>query len=308
MSARAWVIAWACAAGVLPALAPRAHADASTGGPFLLPRYGARAWGMAGAVVAGIDDESAVDWNPAGLARAQRAAGISYVELVPGAFLNQAQAAFVTPISHDRNLETGVTRYTVGAMYSNLSADVGEGETYTENHLRVAIAYAPQPMLTFAIAGEAFLARTGVEDLDAWGTGVDMAATVQITRTWSAALVARDAFSRYSFSDGRDGNKRREFVTGIAHRAPGDISVEADFMYVHDGWLRTLVGAESPYIFGRLALRGGIALLSAGEGRAQYSFGMSVRAEQHVVLHYAASIDDENAMGTVHRLSLGAEW
>ena len=293
----------------IPALVPLpARADSSQGGPFILPRYGARAWGMAGAVIARIDDESAVDWNPAGLAQAVRGAGVSGVELVPGAFVSQAQAVFVMPLQGARNPETGVVRQAAGVMYTNLSADVGEGQTYSENHLRLAYAYSPQPVVTFAISGYAALASTGVDHFDAWATGVDMATTVRVTPAWSLAFVAHDAFSRYSFEDGLDDRKERQYVAGIAHHIPGAIDLEADFMYVHDGWLRTMVGAETPYFFNRLALRSGIAILSSGEGRQEYGFGASIRATRYLLIHYAASVDDQDAFGTQHRFSLGVRW
>lgn len=297
-----------CTVVTLAAMAPPVHADSAQGGPFLVPRYGARAWGMAGAVIARIDDESAIDWNPAGLATAVRSAGISAVKLVPDAYLNQGQAAYVMPISHTRDAETGVARYAAGAMYTNISADVGAGETYSENHLRLALAYSPQPLITFAISGQLSLATTGVENFDAWGTGIDMGTTLRVTPAWSLAFVARDVFSRYSFEDGRDARKDHQWVAGIAHRVPGGIDLEADFVYVHDGWLHTLVGAETPYIFGRVALRSGIAILSSGEGRQQYAFGVSARATSNLFLHYAANVDDEDAFGTTQRFSLGVRW
>jgi hypothetical protein len=275
---------------------------------FNLPRYGARAWGMAGAAIARIDDESAIDWNPAGIAESVRGAGASAVELVPDAFLTQAQAAFVMPIGHSRNLETGVARHAAGAMYSNLSADVGAGETYSENHLRIAYAYSPQPVITFGLSGRFAFARTGVEDFDAWGTSVDMAMKLRLTPAWSIAVVGRDLFSRYTFKDGHDDHIDSEYVAGIGHRLPGAVDLEANVAYLHDGWLHTMVGAETPYYFGRVALRSGIAILSAGEGRERYGFGVSVRALNQVNLHYAACVDDEDAFGTTHRFSLGVIW
>ena len=273
-----------------------------------MPRYGARAWGMEGAVIARIDDESAVDWNPAGIAEAVRGAGVSAVELVPGAFLTQAQAAYVMPLGHTRNLETGVSRHAVGALYTNLSADVGAGETYSENHLRLAYAYSPQPVITFALSGRLAFARTGLENFDAWGSSVDMAVKARLTQAWSVAVIGRDLFSRYTFEDAHDDHMDHEYVVGVAHHMPGAVDLEANFAYVHDGWLRTTVGAETPYLFGRVALRSGIAILSTGDGRERFGFGVSVRALDQLIVHYAATIDDEDAFGTTHRFSLGVRW
>jgi len=299
----AWVIgcAWVAAGFVAPA-----HGESSEGGAFRLPGYGARAWGMAGAIVARIDDESAVDWNPAGMAFCARTIGLSYVDLVPDASLGQAQAVFVTPLGVARDAQTAVARHVVGAMYTNLSADVGEGETYAENHVRAAYAFTPEPLITFAIAGQVFFSSSGVAGFDAWGTGVDLAARLSLTPRWTVAVVGRDAFSRYTYDDGHDEQKERHYVLGLSRRGLRGVDVEADVVYAYGDWTRVLVGAESRYLFDHVQLRGGVAFLNAGESRTAYTFGASARAAgQRLFVHYGANIDDETAFGTTHRVSLG---
>ena len=307
MRTRTTLAVLACVTVMASAGASTAWADSSEGGAFILPGYGARAWGMAGAVVARIDDESAVDWNPAGLARSPRMAGLAYVELVPGAFLNQSQAVFAMPLGHARDLETGVSRHAAGAMFTNLSADVGDGETYTENHLRLAYAYSPEPLVSVALGAQGFLSRSGVSGFDAWGTSVDMAGRLSITADWSLALVARDVYSRYSYDDGHDYKKERQWVLGLARENVLGVDLEADIVYLHDGWLRTLLGAETHYLFNTVALRGGVAILGTGEARSVYSFGVSVRAAQRLFVHYGANLDEEEAFDKVHRFSLAVK-
>jgi len=281
-----------------------ARADSSLGGAFMVPPYGARAWGMSGAVIARIDDESAVDWNPAGIARCPRTAGVGYVELVPDAFVTQAQAVYVHPLGHDRNAETGVIRHAAGAMLTNLSADVGAGQSYVENHVRLAYAYSPQPLVSLGIGAAAFFSKSGVSGFDGWGTSIDFAARLALTSSWSFAVIGRDAFSRYSFDDGRDSTKEPQYVVGVAHSSRRGLDVEVDLAYLNEGWLHTMVGAETPYLFNYVALRGGVMLRSVGEARTTYSFGTSVRAAERFFVHYGANLDDEDAFGTVHRFSL----
>ncbi|HEX5131738.1 MAG TPA: hypothetical protein VFX92_04525 [Candidatus Krumholzibacteria bacterium] len=295
--------ALACIAISALAGAAPARADSSTGGAFILPGYGARAWGMAGAVSAVIDDESALDWNPARISLAARSLGASYVNLVPGASLGQAQLAFVMPLSQPAN---GVATHAVGAMFSNLSADIAGGTSYSENHLRAVYAYTPQPLVSVAIAGQAFFSRGDIGGFDAWGTSVDFAGRLSLSKNWDLGAVGKDMFSRYSFDDGRDSHKETSVVLGIATRRIPMVTLSADVVRQYASWTRALFGFETVYLVDHLALRGGLAMNRAGESRTAVSFGASLRAwNARLVVHYGATLDDETAFGTTHRVSLG---
>lgn len=300
------LVAVAAGAALWASLVTTAAAESSEGGAFRLPGYGARAWGMAGAVVARVDDESAVDWNPAGMASCARTLGLAYVDLVPGTSLGQSQAVFVMPLGEARDLTTGRARHVAGAMLTHLSADIGDGQSYRENHLRAAYAFTPEPLLTVAMAGQAFLSSSGVAGFDAWGTSVDLAARLSLTRKWSVAFVGRDVFSRFSYDDGRDYRKEAHYVFGLGRRGLRGVDLEADVVYAYGDWTRGVLGAETDYFFRHIALRGGVAFLNAGEARTAYTFGASVRAAgERLSVHYGASLDDEDAFGTTHRVSLG---
>ncbi len=294
-----------CVMVVCATLAPaRAPAESSQGGAFRLPAYGARGWGMAGAFVARVDDESAVDWNPAGLATAPRALGAAYLQLVEGVSIGQSQLVFTMPLSSERH-ENGAARHALGAMLSNLSADVVGGESYSENHLRLAYALTPEPLVSLGLAATGFLSSSGVPGFDAWGTSFDISGTLSVSRAWSMALVARDVFSRYSYDDGRDYDKEPQYVFGLAWEHPSRFALEGDVVRSYGGWTRTSLGFETDYILSHLALRGGVARLSAGESRTVPSFGASVRAlSNRLTLHYGATLDEEDAFGRTHRVSL----
>jgi len=299
------IVLWLGLAATMPALVPSsARAGSSEGGAFRLPGYGARAWGMAGAAVVIIDDESAVDWNPAGMASAPRSAGVSYQSLVPGISIGESQAVFLMPLGSSR--VENVSTHVVGAMFTNLSADVVGGESYHENHLRVAYALTPEPLVTVAIAAQLFMSSSGVPGFDALGSSIDFAGRLALSRNWKLAFVARDAFSRYSYDDGHDYQLAREYVIGLASRSIRRVAIEADAVRSYGSWSRAMIGAESDYLFAHVALRGGVALLRAGDTRTVPSFGASARAfDGRVTLHYAASFDEAEAFGTTHRVSLG---
>lgn len=286
--------------------APGARAASSQGGAFDLPEYGARVWGMGGTAVALVDDESALDWNPARLSLVSRTIGASYVNLVQGTTIGESQIVFVTPFGHDPAHRHGVAQHAAGIMFTNLSANVLGGERYSENHLRVAYAISPQPLFSIAMAGQLFFSRSGVSGFDAWGTGVDFAGRLSLSRNWDIGVVLRNAFSRYTYSDSQVFEEERRLVLGIATHRYRHVTLSADAVHSYGTWSQTMIGAESEYLFSVLAVRAGITFHHLEESRATAAFGASVRAfGERVTLHYGANLDNRDALGTTHRISLG---
>jgi len=299
------MIALFAAAVAIAATAPKVRAESSQGGAFHLPAYGARGWGMAGAFMVRVDDESAVAWNPAGLGTAPRALGASYLQLVEGVSAGQSQLVFTMPISRVRNDGTGSARHAAGVMLTNLSADIVGGETYSENYLRLAYAFTPEPLVSFGLAFAGFASTSGVEGFDAWGTSFDITGKLSLSQTWSVALVARDVFSRYSYDDGTDYDLEPQFILGLAWLGDRRFAVEGDVVRSYGGWSRAALGVETEYFFSYVALRGGLAWLNTGESRTVPAFGVSVRAfADRLTLHYGANVDEEDALGVTNRVSL----
>jgi hypothetical protein len=285
------------------------HHDAlagySRGGAFKTPGYGARAWGMAGAAAATVDDEGAVYWNPAMMALAgSKTVGAAYINLVPGATARQSQLAYVhlmRETDYDSDARK-VARHAVGALYTNLRLDV-EGESYDENTLRLAYAFTPDYFISFAAAGEVFASRSDVKGFGAKGTSVDLAFRLMLTEHFTVGIVARSAFSRYSYNDGADYQREREFALGIARRSAGYVTVEGDVVWAHGDVSRWVLGAETAYLFDLLALRAGIAAITTGESRGVPYFGFGARFRR-LTLHYSAGVDDESAFADTHRFTL----
>lgn len=294
-----------CAAAAMVAGPSTVRADSSQGGAFRLPAYGARGWGMAGAFVVRVDDESAVDWNPTGMASAPRSLGASYVQLVEGVAAGQSQLVYTTPFSHPHHDETGAARHAAGIMLTHFSADVAGGESYSESYLRLAYAFTPEPLVSLGIGFSGFVSKSGVPGFDAWGTSVDLAGKLSLSRSWSVAVAARDVFSRYSYDDGRDYDVEPQYVVGLAWLGDSRFAVEGDVVRSYGGWSRAALGVETEYFFSYVALRGGAAWLNSGESRTVPSFGVSVRAfTNRLTLHYGVSLDEEDALGRTNRVSL----
>jgi hypothetical protein len=293
------VVALVMAACLVPALAFAQSAPASTGGAFIVPGYGARAWGMAGAVSAVVDDESAADWNPSRIGLSPRSVSLSYVNLVPGVTAPLSQAAFVTPLGP---LKDGAVHHSLGVIVTDFSPSI-ESADYSENTLRVAYAITPEPFISFGIAGQLLHSSSDLPGFGAWGSSFDFGGRLSLSENWEVAAVAKDLFSRYNFDDGYDARRESRVVVGVASRSLPMMVLSADAVRQYATWSNILFGAESDYLFDHVALRAGIALRRAGESRTSYAFGASARVSR-LVLHYAANIDDETALGTTHQVTV----
>lgn len=282
---------------------------ASEGGAFRLPGYGARAWAMGGAAVTILNDESSIYWNPALLSGVSGdMAGASYINLVEGATARQSELAYVRILSpHNDDFGLPVHRHVVGAMYTNVSLDIAGGESYSENHVRLAYAYTPEDLITFAATMRVFFSTSGVDNFGAVGTSVDGSARMRLSHDLTLAMVARDAFSRYSYdyADGRnlDFQLQRGYTIGLGYKRLPRVAVEGDLVFDNDGVARSVLGAESDYILDHLALRAGMAHLRSGDTRVVPYFGFGLRASR-LTLHYNANLDSEDALGATHRFSL----
>ncbi|MGD8413616.1 MAG: hypothetical protein PVF33_05260 [Candidatus Latescibacterota bacterium] len=292
---------------VMLTLAPDAAvAGFSLGGAFKSPGYGARAWGMGGAAVATVNDEGSVYWNPGMMALAPtNAIGAAYINLVPGTTARQSQLAYVHVFNrHDTGPDgISVGYHAVGVMYTNLRLGVQSGENYDENTVRLAYSYTPDPLVSFAIAWDLFASSSGVDGFDSRGTSVDGALRLSMTEHVVVGLVARNAFSRYSYDDGTDYRREREYVLAVSSRSIPYFAIEGDMVYAHGGTSRWIVGAETDYMFGVLALRAGVAAISAGESRTVPYYGMSVGASR-LFIHYNVNMDTESAFADTHRFTV----
>jgi hypothetical protein len=303
---RPLVIAAGIIAAVVVAGWESAYAGFSKGGAFVSPGYGARAWGMGGAVVATLDDEGSVYWNPGMMALVgANTVGASYIDLVAGATAHQSQLAYVHVLKTNDPDEADRTmaRHAAGALYTNLRLGIQSGESYEENTLRVAYAYTPDYFISFAFAAEAFASHSDVSGFNARGTSVDGALRLMLTKNVTLGLVVRNAFSRYSYTDGADFKREREFALGVSTAATQFARIEGDMVWAHGDPSRWLIGAESDYLFGLLALRAGFAVIKAGESRSLPYFGFGVRYSR-LTLHYNANFDKETAFADTHRFTL----
>ena len=144
-----------------------------------------------------------------------------------------------------------------------------------------------------------------MDNFGAFGTTVDGSLRLQLTQNTTVGLVVRDAFSRYSFEDGADFRKERNWNLGIGFGGLPFLSLEGDVVYDHGGVSRLLAGVETDYILGHLALRAGASSLRSGTARTMMHAGLSVRAlSDRLYLHYNYNLDEASALEDTNRFTL----
>jgi hypothetical protein len=284
-----------------------AVAGYSKGGNFSAPGYGARAWGMGGAAVAGGADEGAAYWNPALLSRLPAARlGFSYVNLVPGGDAQLSYLAYARVLREGPADDVGLeyALHAAGLIYQNLSLDLSDGQGYSEHALRLAYALSPDFFLSFGIGLNLLVARSDLSSFDAMGTSVDAGLRVMMLENLSLGFVARNVASRIMFDDSGDQGLQRSFTVALSTDVKDVLRLEADAVAAFGGLARFVLGGELTVFSNVLAVRGAVSVITAGENRTLPHLGIGIHVNR-LSVDYNANFDEDTAFENTHRFSLG---
>jgi hypothetical protein len=296
--------AWVLAAAFSPAFA-----GYSRGGGFTAPGYGARAWGMGGAAVAWGADEGATHWNPALLSLVEQGRiGFSYVNLVPGTEARHSYVAYARSIKPGAVDAPGLefSEHAAGVLYGNLALELSDGREYTENALTLAYAYAPEHFVSIGASLGLLLSSSDIGEFDAKGTTLTVGLRVVMLEHMTLAFVGRNLFSRVMFDTGEDYELDRSFTLAAAFEFLDGAVLEGDVVSAFGGVSRVVLGCEGRFFSDVLAIRGGVASVTAGEARTLPHAGLGLRLGR-VHLDYNANIDTEEAFDDTHRFSLAVK-
>ena len=304
------MIRWTLAILVfLLARATPASADFSVGGSFAAPGYGARAWGMGGAAIATLSDESAVYWNPAMLGTIEgKNAGAAYSNLITGVDAAQSWIGYAQSIRAGEAEEPGLefAAHAAGILYGNLMLELADGQSYRENTLRVAYAYTPVYFMSFGISAAGLLTTSDIQNFGGNGTSIDIGLRLALTAEMTAALVVRNVLSQLSFDDGTSISLPEAVQLGLSWRPRGNLVIEGDLESKYGGLARAILGGAYT-AYDVLTVRGGIAALTSGENRTVPHIGAGLKL-RGFHFDYSADFDSDEAFDTSQRVSLGLEF
>jgi hypothetical protein len=261
---------------------------------------------MGGAAVAVGSDEGATYWNPALLSLLDaRRLGFSYVELVPGATARHSYLAYARPLKRGAADEPDLAfnEHAFGLLYGNLLLELSDGQKHSENSLVIGYSYSPEHFVSVGASMGLLLSSGDVGGFDAKGTTVNVGLRVVLLEHLTLGAVGRNVFSQVMFDSGEDYALDRSFALGLAYRLFPNTTLEGDVVAAFGGIARVVLGGEATMFSDLLALRGGLALVTAGENRVLPHMGIGIHFRR-IYLDYNANFDTEEAFDDTHRFSL----
>jgi hypothetical protein len=302
-----WIRVFLVAFALVAIATSQCLADFSVGGSFAAEGYGARAWGRGGAAIAWGADEGAVYWNPALLALLdQKRLGLSYANLIPGTEARQSYVAYAQTLKAGPVDEPGLefAEHAAGAIYGNLTLELSDGQTYSENALRLSYAYSPLYFLTFGVSFVGLVTSSDIVNFGANGTALDVSTRMALMKRLTFAAVFRNILSQLEFDDGTNLSLPRSYTLGLAYGPIHNLVVESDIEAQFGDISRFVLGGEYMVYHHILAVRAGVSAETVGENRAVTYLGAGVRVKTFYI-DYAVSFDSEEAFENTQRFGLG---
>ncbi len=182
---------------------------------FLNIGVGARAFGMANAVVASSNDVTSGYWNPSGLLAIKDNIQLSFMHSAYLAGIaNYDYGAFATKLDENRAIGVSIIRFSVDGIPNTLDLvrngqiDYNRVTSFSASDEAFLFSYAQKSKIKgLNLGGNAkIIHRKAGEFTTAWGFGLDASLNYVSKNEWQFGLMARDITStfnawKYSFTD-----------------------------------------------------------------------------------------------------------
>jgi hypothetical protein len=288
-----------------------AAADYSNGGTFLQLGHGARAHALGGGGVAAIRTDAAAYWNPANLAWLKKQNGVTlmHADILPvidDGYNSISAARGFGPRLGPQSQERRPTRGAYGLFFSHMGFQFDSGKSWSENVLKLAMAFAPNNYTGVGIGVRFLQANNDFDFGNGRGMGLDLALSVQLTERLRGAIVARDLWTRIEWDTDSHEIVRRSFDLGVQYER-WDASLILDWVVRQAGTERFIAGLEWNLFDEVLAVRGAMTTLLPGEARTWPSGGVGIHL-YGLTVDYAASFDEVDSFDIGQRVSLHLEY
>ena len=306
---------------------------------FLRIPVGARAVSMGSAFVSMADDETALYWNPAGIAGLQKfGLGVDYTEWLLGVDFN-----FLGLVIPHRSGALGfsVTTFKTGDMdITTPAAPMGTGETFDAGSYAISASYASRLTDRFSIGGTVKYVNERILNTTSAGVAFDVG-TIYTTPFAGIRLGAsilnfgtklrmegEDLNVRVDIAPGQEGNNQSvvgQLVTdefdmplimriGLSWDAMNSegvrLTAAADALNPNDNANSVNAGLELALLREKVTLRGGFNDLFLGEGTRGLTLGaglnLIVNGDLGLSANYA--YQDIEFFSTVNRFSLSLSF
>lgn len=311
----------------------------TTAASFLEIGVGARPLAMGGAFAALANDPSAMYWNVAGIAKAERI-GIFFNHSEWVADINFDYLSGIIPVGQFGALGISITALTMDEMnVTTVDAPEGTGQTFKAGDFAVSIGYALKLTDRFAIGFNPKFIYQSIWQMSATGFAVDVgvhydtpfknvALGFAMTNFGTKMQMGGDnARVLYDYEPGGTGNNDRvtalletsqwalplNFKIGLAYKAFDTERHRAyltvDAQHPNNDYESVNVGAE--YVLNKMfALRGGYKSLFLKDSEESFTLGAGLNYPilGNVLLHIDYAYADFGLLDKVQKFSLGLDF
>ena len=309
----------------------------TTAGKFLSIPAGARGMALGGAVVANVDDPSAMYWNPAGITRIESPEfAFDYIQWFED--LNHEFIGVVFPMGSNGTIGLNVVSFGVDDMeVTTETAQEGTGELFGASSYAIGLAYARALTTDFSIGVNTKYIREQIFNSSASALALDIGVTYNTPFNntilgfsisnfgQKLQMTGEDLFVKVDIDNSQSGNNENLTATlntdkfdlpllmriGIANNIINTeqmrFTLAIDGLHPNDNTESVNVGGELAFLNETIFLRGGLNSLALEERQSEFSLGAGlnypISGQTNIDLEYV--YQSHKYLGSVQMYSIG---
>ena len=297
------------AAALLVLCAQPALCHEGRGGMALEPRPSTRAISMGEAGLAETGSAAAFAVNPSCLpSLATLQAGLAHGNLIDGVPSSATCFSIALPFGTETDYLSGEARYKYGLGLSvqHEGFELAQGSGWSSQTVSLGLGYSPAPYLSAGIVTKTLFSTTDLADVGVRAYGIDVGTRLELTPRIDLGLVIRNILGAAKWDNGEDETVPAIFNLGGTVRIPYGMSAELAMAFAGTGGSKIGLGIDAPILETGFHVRGGYLHMPGDYSRSIMAAGFGFHYLRYR-LAYAVRVDDENAFGVTHHISLSGD-